>query len=127
MMKKIFFGFTLILVNLLNAQTAERVYSIAKEQRPIEWYQEQEVLCLKILKKDKKNATAWILGGREVSGEQNLRSKLDSLAETCYKTIPNEPQISTNRDANALENRGINMKSVPTSILIRSYQLLDEN
>ena len=91
MMKKIFFGFTLILVNLLNAQTAERVYSIAKEQRPIEWYQEQEVLCFKILKKDKKNATAWsnyyeslraqwILGGREVSGEQNLRSKLDSLA-----------------------------------------------
>lgn len=53
-MKKIFFGFTLIFVNLLNAQTAERVYSIAKEQRPLEWYQEQEVLWLKILKKDKK-------------------------------------------------------------------------
>lgn len=138
MMKKIFFGFTLIFVNLLNAQTAERVYSIAKEQRPIEWYQEQEVLWLKILKKDKKNATVWsnyyeslraqwILGGREVNGEKNLRSKLDSLVETCYKTIPNEPQISTNRDANALENRGVNIKYVPTSILIQSYQLQDEN
>lgn len=39
----------------------------------------------------------------------------------------NAPQIRTNLDASSLENRGINMKSDPTSILIQSYQLQDEN
>lgn len=112
-MKKLIFGFTLIFVNFLNAQTAERVYSIAKEQRPIEWYQEQEGLWLKILKKDKKNATAWcnyyeslraqwILGGREVSGDKNSRERLDSLVEACYKTIP------TTFEANFLMYRHFN-------------------
>ncbi len=98
-MKKIIVGFTLVLANFLNAQTAERVYSIAKEQRPLEWYQEQEDLWLKLLKKDKKNATAWcnyyesiraqwILNDRDELENKNFKPKMDSLVNACYKTIP---------------------------------------
>jgi len=39
----------------------------------------------------------------------------------------NNGQISTNLNASSLENSGQNMKSDPTSILIRDYQLIREN
>jgi len=99
-MKNIILALALIVVELASAQTPERVYSITKEQRPIEWYQEQENLWLKTLKKDKKNEAAWsnyyesiraqwILGGRQTEGDKDYKAVLDSLVKECYKTIPN--------------------------------------
>lgn len=89
----------LFVVNIGYSQKAETVYSIAKEQRPIEWYQEQEAAWFKILKKDKKNAIAWnnyyeskraqwILGGWRTDGDNDYKTKLDSIVKACYASIP---------------------------------------
>lgn len=50
---------TLLFCIIINAQTPEKVYSIAKVSKPHEWYVEQAELWWKVLEKDKKNENAW--------------------------------------------------------------------
>lgn len=98
---KIFIQISLVFMALGGySQTPEKVYSIAKEQRELAWYQTQEKLWENELGQHKKSPRAWrnyyesiraqwILNGRGENSEREYQSELNTIVEDCYEAIPN--------------------------------------
>lgn len=73
-MKKIFFALFSIGILSANAQQPETVYSVAREQRSMDWYSTQQKLWKEETVKNKLNANAWY----------NYYSATRAMKNSCY-------------------------------------------
>ena len=70
------------------AQQPEPVYGLAQEQRPIEWYKEQEILWKKEIDKNDKNVTAWYNYYKAVRSLRFLNEdEFDKYNKLSYKIV----------------------------------------
>jgi uncharacterized protein YihD (DUF1040 family) len=98
---KLYLSFIFLLVASIGmSQTPQKVYSIAKEQRELSWYLEQENLWKKELENAPNSQRAWrnyyesiraqwIINRWGKESERNYKAELDKIVEDCYEAIPN--------------------------------------
>ncbi|HLP12892.1 MAG TPA: SUMF1/EgtB/PvdO family nonheme iron enzyme [Flavobacteriales bacterium] len=76
-----------------NPPQKQKVYSIVKQQQSLQWYEEQLMLWEAELKKDPKNAEAWLnvyTATRmiKLSGGKKTKDDLDKVVNDAEKSIP---------------------------------------